>query len=48
MRDIGYVARRFMSNPNDTLWDSRADLNFDDKVDMQDVAAIARDFGIKY
>jgi hypothetical protein len=48
LRDIGYVARRFMSNHNDPLWGSRVDLNFDDKIDMQDVAVIARDFGIIY
>lgn len=48
LRDIGYAARRFMSNPNSPLWDSRADLNFDEKIDMQDVAVIARDFGSIY
>ena len=48
LRDIGYVARRFMSTPNSPLWDSRVDLNFDDKVDMQDVAFIARDFRLRY
>jgi hypothetical protein len=48
LRDIGYVARRFMSNPDGLLWDSRVDVNFDDKVDMQDVAVIAKDFGRVY
>jgi hypothetical protein len=48
LRDIGYVARRFMTYLDDPLWDSRVDLNFDDKVDMLDVATVARDFGITY
>ena len=48
LRDIGYVARRFMSTPTGLLWDPRADLNFDNKVDMQDIAIIAGDFGLKY
>jgi hypothetical protein len=45
LRDVSYVARRFMSTPNDPSWDSRADLNVDDKIDMQDVATVARNFG---
>lgn len=45
LRDVGYVARRFISTPNDPYWDSRADLNVDDKIDMRDVAIVARNFG---
>ena len=45
LRDVSYVARRFMLTPSSPSWDSRTDLNGDDKIDMQDVAIAASHFG---
>jgi hypothetical protein len=45
MRDIGYVAKRFMCKPGDSLWDPNADLNSDGIVDMGDIAIVAKEFG---
>ncbi len=44
MRDISYVARRFMCYPGDPLWDSNADINNDGKIDMIDIGITARHF----
>jgi hypothetical protein len=44
MKDIGYVARRFMCTPSDPLWDPIPDINGDDKIDMKDISTIARHF----
>jgi hypothetical protein len=48
MRDIGYVARRFMVTPTDPLWDPNADINDDLKIDMKDIGTVARHFGDHY
>lgn len=48
MRDIGYVARRFMCVPGDPLWDSDADINGDRKINMIDIGTVARHFGEHY
>jgi DMSO/TMAO reductase YedYZ molybdopterin-dependent catalytic subunit len=45
LRDVSYVAKRFMSTSNTPSWDPRADLNADGKIDMQDVAIVASRFG---
>jgi hypothetical protein len=45
MRDIGYVARRFMCKPGDPLWDPNADIDDNSKVDMKDIGTVARHFG---
>jgi hypothetical protein len=45
MKDIGYVARRFMCTPTDPLWDPIADINSDGKIDMSDIGTVARHFG---
>jgi hypothetical protein len=45
LRDVSYVAKHFMSTANTPSWDSRADLNANDKIDMQDVAIVASHFG---
>jgi len=45
LRDVSYVARSFMSNPNTPSWDSRADLDSNFRIDMQDVAIVASHFG---
>lgn len=45
MKDISYVARRFMCLPSDPLWDSIADINSDGKIDMKDISTVARHFG---
>lgn len=45
MRDVGYVARRFMCRPGDPLWDPIADINSDGKIDMKDIGTVARHFG---
>jgi hypothetical protein len=44
MKDIAYVARRFMCTPSDPLWDPTPDMNGDDKIDMKDISTIARHF----
>jgi len=48
MKDISYVARRFMCIPDDILWDSAADINPDGKIDMRDISIVARHFGERY
>ena len=45
MKDVGYVARRFMCVPGDPLWDVNADLNGDEKINMVDIGTVARHFG---
>ena len=47
MRDVAYVARRFMCVPKDLLWDSNADVNSDDKINMMDIGTVAKYFGEK-
>ena len=44
MRDIGYVARRFMCTPSDSLWDPNADIDGNGKIDMKDIGTVARHF----
>ena len=48
MKDVGYVARRFMCVPADPLWDSSADVNGDGKINMLDIGTVARHFGEHY
>jgi hypothetical protein len=48
MKDVSYVARRFLINTADPLWDSKADINSDGKVDMKDIAITAKNFGLPY
>ena len=48
MRDVGYMARRFMCVPSDQLWDSTADLNGDERINMTDIGTAARHFGEHY
>jgi parallel beta-helix repeat protein len=45
MKDVGYVARRFMCVPGDPLWDSMSDMNGDEKINMVDIGTVARHFG---
>jgi len=45
MKDLGFVARRFMCVPGDPLWDSAVDFNTDGKINMMDVGTVARHFG---
>jgi hypothetical protein len=45
MKDVSYVARRFMCLPSDPFWDCNADINEDLKIDMKDVSTIAKEFG---
>jgi hypothetical protein len=45
MKDIGYVARRFMCVPDDALWDPKSDVNRDGKIDMKDIGLVAKHFG---
>ncbi len=45
MKDVGYVARRFMCVPGDPRWDPMADTNNDEKTDMVDIGTVARHFG---
>ena len=48
MRDIGYMARRFMCVPGDPLWDSDADINGDRKINMVDIGTAASHYGERY
>jgi hypothetical protein len=48
MRDVSYVARRFLCLPRDPWWDANADINGDGKVDMIDIGTVARHFGEHY
>jgi len=48
MRDVSYVARRFMCVPEDPLWDPSADLNGDGKINMIDIGTVAKHFGEHY
>lgn len=48
MRDIGYVARRFLCTPGSSLWDPNADINSDGVVNMTDIGIVARNFGQHY
>jgi parallel beta-helix repeat protein len=45
MKDVGFVARRFMCIPGDPLWDIVADINGDNKINMVDIGTVARHFG---
>jgi uncharacterized protein (DUF2141 family) len=45
MKDVGFVARRFMCIPSDPLWDIVADINGDNKINMVDIGTVARHFG---
>jgi hypothetical protein len=45
MKDIAYVAKRFVTTPSAPLWDPNADINGDGKVDMKDIATVAKNFG---
>lgn len=44
MKDISYMARRFMIPQSDPLWDPVADMNADGKIDMKDISYVARHF----
>jgi len=48
MKDVSYVARRFMCVPSDALWDPVADVNSDGKIDMKDISTVTRHFGEHY
>ena len=44
MKDIGYIARRFLIPHMDGLWDPNADIDDDGKIDMKDIGIAARHF----
>jgi len=48
MKDIAFIARRFMLPPSNPLWDPNADINNDGKVDMKDIGTVAKNFGTSY
>jgi hypothetical protein len=48
MRDIGVSAWSLGSYPGHPRWNSYADLNEDDRLDMKDLVIIARNFGKEY
>jgi hypothetical protein len=48
MKDIAYIAKRFLLPPSDPLWDPNADLNNDGKVDMKDIGTVAKYFYLTY
>lgn len=42
MKDVGYAARLFGTEPTGPLWDAKADVNGDGKIDMRDVGMTAK------
>lgn len=48
MKDIGYIARRFLIPHMDGLWDPNADIDDDGKIDMKDIGIAARHFELRY
>ena len=48
MKDVGYMARRFLISQTDALWDPNTDINGDGKIDMKDIGTAARHFGEHY
>ena len=48
MRDVSYVARRFLCLQSDPLWDPNADIDGDSRIDMKDIGTVARHFGEHY
>ena len=42
MKDVGYVARLFGTEPTGPLWDAKADVNGDGKINMRDVGITAK------
>jgi len=45
MRDISYVAKRFLTTPSSPLWDPNADILNNGKVDKRDISIVAENFG---
>jgi hypothetical protein len=45
MIDIAIVTRAFGSYPGHPRWDSDADVNQDDKVNLRDISLVAKHFG---
>jgi hypothetical protein len=48
MRDVGTAARAFGSFPGDPIWNADADILGLGKIDMRDIAYIAKNFGKHY
>jgi beta-lactamase class A len=45
--DLSIVARAFATVPGQPRWNETADLNKDGRVNINDVAIVARDYGKK-
>jgi hypothetical protein len=45
MRDIGYVAKHFGTDPSKPPWDPNTDINGDHKTNMLDIGTVAKHFG---
>jgi PKD repeat protein len=45
MKDVSYVARRFMCGPSDELWDPNGDIDENGVINMKDISTIAKEFG---
>ncbi len=48
MKDIGTIARAFMTYPGVPFWNPNGDLIDDHKIDMKDIGTIAKHFGEHY
>jgi hypothetical protein len=48
IRDITILARAYGSTPISPNWNPLADLNLDERIDMADLAPVARRFGEQY
>ena len=44
MKDIAYVAKRFNIDASNQLWDPNADFDGSRRIDMKDIAVVARNF----
>ena len=45
MKDVAFVARRFLVKQGDPLWDANADIDHNEKIDLKDIAKVASAFG---
>ena len=48
IRDVTIASQAFGSYPENSRWDSSADVNKDDKIDTKDIALIVSNFGRAY
>jgi len=45
MKDIAFIAKAFSSKLGEPLYNPIYDINGDGKIDMKDIARVAKDYG---